>query len=83
MSAGQSRRASAAEACAGVALGYGINLAGQIYLYPLLGIHVSLATNFGISLVFTAISVARTYSLRRLFNALHRLTAIKASGSAA
>lgn len=66
--AGQSRLGSLGEALAGVAVGYGIALASQIIIFPRHGIHVSLETNIQIGLWFTAISIARSYGLRRLFN---------------
>ena len=39
----QSRRMSSVEACANLAIGFGINLAGQLLIYPLFGIHIDLA----------------------------------------
>lgn len=66
----QSRRHSAIEAVANVAIGYGVALAGQLLIFPLYGLHPSIEANIGIGLWFTAISLARSYALRRLFNFL-------------
>lgn len=64
----QSKRASFFESIAGVAVGYGIAVAGQIFIFPLYGVHISAAQNIQIAGVFTVISIARSYFLRRLFN---------------
>jgi hypothetical protein len=66
----QSRLMSAIEACANVAVGYGIAFGTQIVVFPLFGIDVSLSDNFVIGLMFTAISLGRSFLLRRAFNRL-------------
>jgi hypothetical protein len=63
----QSRRASIIEAISSTLIGYGVALAGQLIIFPLFGIHVSLASNLAIGAVFMGISTARSYLLRRLF----------------
>lgn len=62
---------SFAEACCNTAIGYFINLAGQLVFFPLFGIHVALSTNLQIGAAFTGISVARTYFVRRAFDWWH------------
>jgi uncharacterized membrane protein (DUF485 family) len=69
----QTRAMSLTEAAANIAVGFAINFAGQIALYPLFGIHVSLGINLGIGAAFTAISLARAYCLRRTFERLRVL----------
>lgn len=64
----QSRRHSAFEAVANVLIGYGISLAAQIVIFPLFGVKATLAQNIGIGLAFTAVSLVRSYLLRRWFN---------------
>ncbi|MCX7349059.1 MAG: hypothetical protein NTZ54_05890 [Alphaproteobacteria bacterium] len=66
----QSRLMSAIEACANVAVGYGIAVGTQIVVFPLFGIDVSLSDNLVIGLMFTAISLGRSFLLRRAFNRL-------------
>ena len=66
----QSRLMSAIEACANVAVGYGIAVGTQIIVFPLFGIDVSLSDNLVIGLMFTAISLGRSFLLRRAFNRL-------------
>lgn len=68
----QSRAMSAVESVANVAIGYVVALAGQLVVFPLVGIEVSMQTNLVIGAAFTAISLARSYCVRRLFNRLHR-----------
>ena len=64
----QSRLASFVEAWANVAVGFAINMVANLIVLPAFGYHVTMADALGIGLVFTAISVVRSYVLRRLFN---------------
>ncbi|MFT3758450.1 hypothetical protein [Thauera sp.] len=64
----QTRRHSALEAIANVAIGYGIAVATQAAVFPLFGLHASAGQHLAIGLIFTAVSLARSYALRRLFN---------------
>ena len=64
----QSRTGSLCESLVNVAIGYSVALASQLLVFPLYGIHVPLSTNIGIGLWFTAISIARSYVVRRVFN---------------
>lgn len=66
----QSRLGSLAESLANVAIGYGVAVAGQLVIFPLFGIHIPLGDNLLIGACFTAISIARSYVLRRGFNAI-------------
>jgi len=65
----QTRTHSAIEAVANVAVGYSVAVAAQLAVFPLFGIRVSLGDNLAIGALFTAVSLARSYALRRLFNA--------------
>lgn len=66
----QTRTASIAESLMNVAIGYGIALLSQIIVFPWFGIHIPLASNIAIGLIFTAVSIARSFALRRFFEAL-------------
>lgn len=68
----QSRLGSFVESCVNVAIGYGVALAAQLAVFPLYGLHVDLATNAKIGGWFTAVSIARSYLVRRGFNWWHR-----------
>ena len=65
----QSRRMSLVEAIANVAVGYAIAVLTQILVFPIFGLQVSLSNNLTIGAAFTAISLTRSYVLRRLFEA--------------
>ena len=66
----QRRLHSAVEAVANVAIGFGVALATQIVVFPWFGLAVPMADQFGIALIFTAVSIVRSYAVRRLFNAI-------------
>ena len=68
---GQPRTYSFIEAVVNTSVGFLINLGGQMVLYPLIGIHITLATNLIMSIFFTVISVVLGYTLRRAFNWWH------------
>ena len=63
----QSRSMSLAEAVARALFGYWIAVATQFAVFPLFGLAVGIIQNLGIGIVFTAVSVVRSYALRRLF----------------
>lgn len=64
----QSRARSAVESTANVVVGYGVAVLAQAVVFPWFGLHASLRDNLGIGVVFTAVSLVRSYTLRRLFN---------------
>jgi len=64
----QSRTMSLIEAVANVLVGYGVAVATQAVVFPLFGLHASLDQNLAIGLIFTVVSLARSYALRRIFN---------------
>jgi hypothetical protein len=72
----QSRRMSLVEAMVNVTVGYGLAVVIQILTFPIFGLQASLAQNLKLGLIFTAVSIARGYALRRVFEALHRGSAI-------
>ena len=67
----QTRLQSLLEAFANILIGMGVAFAGQLLVFPALGIAVRLDQNVAITIAFTAISLVRQYVLRRLFNRLH------------
>ncbi len=68
----QSSLGSFAEAWANIAIGYGVAVAAQAVVFPWYGLHVSLAENAEMGVLFTVVSLVRSYALRRLFNRWHR-----------
>lgn len=68
----QSRRASAIEAVANVIVGFGVAVLAQAHVFPLFGFHATHEQHIQIALIFTVISLLRSYVLRRVFNAITR-----------
>ena len=66
----QSRTMSLLEAVTNVLIGYGLAVATQMLVFPLFGFAASLQDNLAIGLVFTAVSLVRSYLLRRAFETL-------------
>ena len=65
---GQTRRHSLLESCVNVAVGYLVAVGSQAVILPLFGIRATFRENLEIGAWFTAISLARSFVLRRLFN---------------
>ena len=63
----QSCAMSLVEAVANVIIGYGVAVVTQILIFPVFGLHATLAQSLKMGLVFTRVSIARSYALRRLF----------------
>lgn len=76
----QTRLGSLIEASMNVAIGYGVALLSQFAIFPLFDIHVSLSANLAIGAWFTAISLARSYAIRRWFNERMRRAAEAMAG---
>ena len=67
----QTRIGSFAESWANIAVGFTINWAANMLFLPMFGFSTLTAEKaFGIGLVFTIISLCRSYCLRRWFNGL-------------
>ena len=67
----QTRLGSVAEAWANIAVGFVINFTANWLILPAFGFHaLTLKTNFEIGLLYTLISLVRSYVLRRWFNNL-------------
>jgi len=66
----QSRTMSLVEAVTNVLVGYGVAVSTQMLVFPLFGLHATLQENLAIGLIFTIVSLARSYLLRRAFEAL-------------
>lgn len=64
----QTRTGSAIEAFVNVAVGFGVSMLANLIVLPWFGFKVSVGSAFGIGIIFTLISIVRSYLLRRLFN---------------
>ncbi len=76
----QSRLMSLVESLANVLVGYGVAVVTQMVVFPLFGLAVTVTENLLIGLIFTVVSIVRSYALRRGFEALPvRQTAMASS----
>ena len=66
----QSRLMSLAESFANVIVGYGVAVVTQILIFPVFGLQTTLGQNLAMGGVFTILSLARSFLLRRLFEAI-------------
>lgn len=64
----QSRCLSMAEAVASTALGFAVSLALTFTVLPAFGYTVTTRDAWGITVIYTAASIVRSYVVRRLFN---------------
>jgi len=65
----QTKKHSLIESITNVAIGYGVAVASQLLIFPMFSINVSISDNLIIGLWFTAVSIARSYIVRRFFTA--------------
>ena len=65
----QSRLMSLVEAVTNVAVGYGVAVVTQLLVFPMFGLATTLGQNLAIGAIFTTVSLARSYVLRRAFEA--------------
>jgi hypothetical protein len=69
----QTRLSSLIEAVINVAIGFVVSLLLTALVLPAYGHHVTFAQNLQITAIFTVASIARSYAVRRWFNArIHR-----------
>ena len=73
----QTRTMSMIEAITNVVVGYKLAIATQLLVFPLFGIEAALHEHLAIGLAFVAVSLARGYLLRRLFERI-RVQSIRA-----
>jgi hypothetical protein len=66
----QTRLGSFIEAWANILVGFGINWVANILILPLFGFNITWGAAFWMGVVFTGISLVRSYVLRRWFNGL-------------
>jgi hypothetical protein len=66
----QTRLMSFVESGANVIVGYGVAVVTQILIFPFFGLHTTLVQNLQMGAIFTVVSIARSFALRRLFEAI-------------
>jgi hypothetical protein len=67
---GQSKRHSFIEAWINILVGFSITFVANLLIFPLFGFHISLLANFWMGVIYTGISLVRSYFIRRYFNAV-------------
>jgi hypothetical protein len=77
----QSRTMSFVEAATNVVVGFAFALVTQFAVFPMLGLAVSVTNNLILGCIFTTVSMVRSFTLRRMFEALRmRSLAAQAGG---
>tara|TARA_R110000737_G_scaffold20372_1_gene38714 strand:- start:15 stop:227 length:213 start_codon:yes stop_codon:yes gene_type:complete len=67
----QTRKQSAIEAVMNIVVGFFISICANQIVFPLFGWDISLEQNLIIGVIYTLISFARSYMLRRFYNWWH------------
>lgn len=66
----QSKKMSLIEAIVNVIFGYCVAVISQAMIFPYFGLYTSFEQNMKIGLIFTFISLIRSYIIRRVFNSI-------------
>lgn len=64
----QSKKMSFAESWVNIGIGFSINLTANALIFPLFGFEITIEKNLGLGVIYTFISLARSYTVRRWFN---------------
>ena len=64
----QTKTGSFVEACINVLIGFWINFFANLVILPLIGFQITISQNLYIGVLYTIVSVARSYVIRRWFN---------------
>lgn len=76
----QSRMGSLIEVCINILIGFVINWFANLLILPLFGFNVTGSQAFHMGLLFTVISVARSYVVRRWFERRIHAAALRMAG---
>jgi hypothetical protein len=79
----QTRLGSFIEALFNVAIGFAINFVANMLILPLIGFHITPGQNLFIGVLYTFVSVGRSYVIRRWFNAKLHAAATSMAGRVA
>jgi len=79
---GQSKLGSFVEAWINVIIGFGVNFTANLIILPMFGFAaLTLRNNLIIGIIYTVISVVRSYVVRRWFNHLITKLSLKIAGA--
>jgi len=70
MRGGQTQLGSAVETVVNTVTGFASAFVTQLVIMPFYGLHISFGQSFSMGLIFTVVSLVRSYFVRRLFNSL-------------
>ena len=76
----QTRMGSFIEAWINVLIGFSINFVANLLILPLIGFHITVSQNLFIGVLYTLVSVARSYVIRRWFEKRIHKAALKLAG---
>lgn len=79
----QTKLGSLIEVCINILIGFSINWVANLWILPLYGFNITGGQAFSMGLIFTVISVARGYCIRRWFNSRLRALSQRLAGAAA
>lgn len=68
----QSRTQSLVEVCTNISIGWVVSFIMQLIVFPQYDINLSFLDHIKISVLFTVVSIARGYIIRRWFNGFER-----------
>lgn len=68
----QTRKQSIIESLSQVIISYGLGVLTNYIVLPLFGLIVDAKSSFGIALIFSCISLIRSYMIRRLFTRIFK-----------
>lgn len=77
----QSKLGSLYEALMNILIGFAINYIANLLILPLFGFHIGLVANFWMGVLYTGISLVRSYAIRRWFNAKLHAAAERLAGA--
>jgi hypothetical protein len=64
----QSKKQSLIEVVTSTLIGMLVSIITQMIVFPIYGMEVNLFQNFQITVIFTVVSIIRSYFVRRVFN---------------
>lgn len=76
----QSRIGSLIEVCINILIGFAINFVMNLLIFPFFGFHISLLDNLYLGVIYTFVSVARGYVVRRWFERRIHAAAMRLAG---
>jgi hypothetical protein len=68
VNATQSKIDSVIESITNIMIGFTINFTANMFIFPLFGWSISITQNIALGACYTAISLVRSYAIRRAFN---------------